>query len=293
MGLCSAEAVARLCRDEGQLKLLAGALHALRAQTDGEDALLIPDVAELMVVPLVAYHVEHVFAVHSAEPKVHVSKALVNVAVRLQEHFEMLVRRVVAGHGRLPRRVLRMLHHLAEDYVCRMACWNAEVDVLRAEEVKQSLLQLIHAFSTEEAYDEEAVMRVHTQVQRMRQMLARYGGREMAEGFFCTQFRALGKCLVRELEAPKVSPSQAAAVHHMLLIVDDELPRFPVIDMCFVAAVWTLLKKAHRSVEHGQKECMEVDILRAVLEGIAGVSVLALFDGWRLERRQSCETGRI
>lgn len=101
---------------------------------------------------------------------------------------------------------------------------------------------------------------------------------QFVETLFSDQFARVAKQLTRLLDAPHVNTKQALRAYHALLILVDETPTFPSIDMDYVARVWKQLKRVRTS--HVQSS-LEEDALCSVLVGLGGRCLLELYCSWR------------
>jgi hypothetical protein len=287
-----------MTNDKEKLKLLQGALHALRERvpgTEAEKARLmqqLPEAKEMLVVPIVAHHAQYLMRQHA--DKTLLCEGLVAIAGRLQATFERLMERIAAaavvsqGEGtsapQVPRREVNRLVLLAQEYKLRIARWDAVYIVQKVEDLKGALLRLIDVFSKFELNEEETVMRLYEEVGNLRESLFHIGGAKMAQEFFCSQFESVGHCFIKHLEAyPLVSTRQAIPLHNVLLIINEESPRFPVVDMQYVGGLWCQLKAM--GTDEADACSMELQTLRAVLGGIAGGAVVALYDVWLLNAK--------
>lgn len=298
---CSAEDLIEvsMTNDKEKLKLLQGALHALRERLPGTEAEKarrmqeLPEAKEMLVVPIVAHHAQYLMRQHA--DKTLLCEGLVAIAGRLQATFERLMERIAVaatvisqGEGasapQVSRREVNRLVLLAQEYKLRIARWDAVYIEQKVEDLKGALLRLIDVFCKFELNEEETVMRLYEEVGRLRESLFHIGGTKMAQEFFCSQFESVGHCLIKHLEAyPFVITRQAIPLHNVLLIINEESPRFPVVDMQYVGGLWCQLKAM--GADEADACSMELQTLRAVLDGIAGGAVVALYDVWLMNAK--------
>ena len=237
----------------------------------------LPGIEDLVQCNVFAYHPSVVVVNPTGEDLV--SKRFVNLSRELQETFEQCLEHMSRGK-RISSHMKLKLPLMVLEYVAHLTAWRAKYIERKGHYAKKALLDIFYALMSGDGDDEAKVKVAQKKIKELEAVLKGFCGSKEAHEFFTQQYQRIGKCLVMHLESAKMDPAHALRVHHVLLLVDGEEPLFPVIDMPYVAAVWAQLKVLGASPIPFP---VEQEALRAVLGGIAGPSVLALYDTWLIE----------
>lgn len=259
---------------EEKKALLGKALEALYALLGENAKAEMPSLENFKLVPVVAYHSTY----HALQPRGHnlFSEGFISISVRLQDTFEKLLERMSEGATVLPRCEKKRMLLLVQAFLKMLDEWDEKYGEQRQRESKASFVCLVNNWSRCDPYDVLIVKERHKRMQELRELLESKVGKNKAREIFEEESARVGECLIAHLEAPTMDADVAAGVHHMLFMLTNYEPQFPVTDMHYVARVWGKAKEL--AAVKVLQESMELETLRAVLGGIAGAPVLALLD---------------
>ena len=256
-----------------------------KALTAVYDAIGIPvdervTIGEQLMVCLFAYHPTSLALEPTGEH--FVTKQFTRISIALQESFETLLRRISKGETDLPMEEQLRFRSCLKEFVPQCQAWRRQYTERKVLHVKNGVRKLVNSLMNEDADDEAKVNEAQQSFDLFKTALKQSATEKEADEFFAQLVDRIGKCLIMHLESPNMDAAHALRVHHVFLLLDGKEPIFPTINICFVADVWVKLKQI---ASDGPFEFpVEHAALRAVLSGIAGASVLSLYDTWLKEK---------
>lgn len=235
---------------------------------------------DMCAVPVFAFH-PGLLEIQGSKQSL-VTKPFMCACICLQHTFETLLGHI-SRQQPLPERDRKNFERLLRIFMTHFRGWSTSYIQIKRQKVQHDLAEMLqYLMSHPDGEREASVMECFRVAQTYRDGLqcVSLSAKEdqHVEAMFAEHFARIGKHLSRLLDSDELDAAQAVRAYHALLVLTSETPRFPVVDMAYVARVWRELKAV--CAGHAQSS-VEEDILCRILAGLAGRTLLELYCAWR------------